>query len=166
MTVNELNSQTWFLILIDVLSMLYTILAVVASWKLENWDIKLEFVMKRLCIISHKIMLTLIELKMTYLDVDLTTLNIFFLKIMSQNEQAFWNKTRTYFKRKNSNKKTHFVNSKAASCMQMLNEKMKQLSSEWLMMLTYYELLIKIKFLMSFMSDVSLTIADDSLTTI
>lgn len=166
MTVNELNSQTWFLILIDVLSMLYTILAVVASWKLENWGIKLEFVMKRLCIISHKIMLTLIELKMTYSDVDLTTLNIFFLKIMSQNEQAFWNKTRTYFERKNSNKKTHFVNSKAASCMQMLNEKMKQLSSEWSMMLTYHELLIKIKFLMSFMSDVSLTIADDSLTTI
>lgn len=128
-TVDGLDSQTWFLILIGALGMLYTILAAVAPRKPENWGIKLESVVERPCITSHKVMLALIELEMAYPGVGLAALDTFFPGAMSQDEQAFWDKARTYFERKNPNKGAHSVNSKAASCMQMLDEEMKQLSS-------------------------------------
>ena len=125
-TVDGLESQTWFLIWIGGLGMLYTTFVALAPRKPESWGIKLDPVEERPCIISHKVMLALIELEKAYPGVGLATLGTFFPGSMSQDEEAFWNKARIYFKLRYPNEGSQSVNREASSSIKILNQQIEE----------------------------------------
>ena len=107
--------------------MLYTIFVALAPRKPESWGITLDPVIERPCIISHKVMLALIELEKAYPGVGLATLGTFFPGSMSPDEEAFWNKARIYLKIKYPNEGSQSVNTEAKSSIRILNQQIEEM---------------------------------------
>ena len=125
-TVDGLESHTWFLIAIGGIGMLYTILATAIPRKPSSWGIQLESMKERPCIVNDKVMLALIELEKAHPGVGLAAQKIYFPNSMSKDEEAFWAKAREYFDSKYPNIGSSRVNKEALSGVQTLEKRKEE----------------------------------------